>query len=535
MSLQKYFWFVFVCVITLSQNLFSQIVLQGVVADKESVPVQNALVELIDQADTTRIFSDYTDAQGQYVIAITGVGDAHTRPPGTFNLMQNYPNPFNPSTVIEYELAKPAHITIEIYNVLGQKIKTLFAGFQANGIGRIVWDATDDMGQGVPAGVYIYSLIQSGTRINKKMLLLDGHQNHSSFIQSHTTQIDSKSDLNKQMSNQYLLRVTGNAIETYEQRNFFIRADIVFNVTVIRTFTGTVPNASFTVTPDLGSTATIFYFDASGCSDQEDAVSALQVRWDWEYNGIWDTSFSTTKTATHQYLTTGTKMIRMEVKDTDGLTDICMRQLTVTVAGGEAGTVTDVDGNAYKTIKIGNQVWMAENLKVTHYRNGDTIPYVTVDSDWFNLSTGAYCNYNHDANNVATFGRLYNWYAVDDSRIIAPAGWHVPSDAEWQTLVDYLDGSYYAGGKLKETGVTHWQSPNYGATNESGFSALPGGYRSSIGIFKYIGEYAWFWSTSKSESGYAWPRYLHKDNIQVSRDSAGMHYGFSVRCVKDTD
>ena len=156
------------------------------------------------------------------------------------------------------------------------------------------------------------------------------------------------------------------------------------------------------------------------------------------------------------------------------------------ICGPETGTVTDIDGNTYQTVKIGDQWWMAENLKVTCYRNGDAIPNITDGTTWASLSTGAYCEYNNDINNVATYGRLYNWYAVTDSRNIAPAGWHVPSDAEWKQLEMYLGMSQSEadatgwrgtdeGGKLKEVGTMHWNSPNTGATNESGFTALPGG------------------------------------------------------------
>jgi hypothetical protein len=166
----------------LTQNVFSQIELQGKVTDLGSDPIENALVELIDQADTTRTFSDYTDVQGNYTIMIegTGVDGIHSQSPGTFRLLQNYPNPFNPSTVIEYELARPAHVTIEIYNVLGQKIKTLFDGFQSARAGRVVWDATDDLGKGVSAGIYISSLTADNYRMNKKMLLVDGLQGDAS-------------------------------------------------------------------------------------------------------------------------------------------------------------------------------------------------------------------------------------------------------------------------------------------------------------------------------------------------------------------
>ena len=211
------------------------------------------------------------------------------------------------------------------------------------------------------------------------------------------------------------------------------------------------------------------------------------------------------------------------------------------------GTVTDYDGNVYQTVTIGTQVWMAENLKVTHYRNGDSIPNVTDNGTWGGLSTGAYCNYNNDVNNVAIYGRLYNWYAVDTSLNIAPSGWHVPTDAEWKQLEMYLGMSQAGadmlgwrgtveGGKMKETGTTHWNSPNTGATNESGFSALPGGFRSRIGSYVLMGAYVYFWSSTEStedDSSYAWYRELYYDFSAVYRGYNYMHSGFSVRCVRD--
>jgi uncharacterized protein (TIGR02145 family) len=194
----------------------------------------------------------------------------------------------------------------------------------------------------------------------------------------------------------------------------------------------------------------------------------------------------------------------------------------------ETGTVTDIDGNIYQTVKIGNQWWMAENLKVTHYRNGEAIPNVTDDVSWNSITTGAYCNYDNDVNYVATYGRLYNWFAVVDSRNMAPTGWHMPSDAEWQTLIDYLGGLSVAGGKMKETGTLHWNAPNTGATNESGFTALPGGYRSGS-----MGGDAYFWSSTQYDSGAAFRRFLYFNNSAVERYFAGKGDGFSIRCVKD--
>ncbi|MCP4704678.1 MAG: hypothetical protein GY865_08720 [candidate division Zixibacteria bacterium] len=204
------------------------------------------------------------------------------------------------------------------------------------------------------------------------------------------------------------------------------------------------------------------------------------------------------------------------------------------IGASEIGTVTDIDGNVYITAKIGDQTWMLQNLKVTNYRNGDPIPNVTDDGAWGGLSTGAYCEYDNDINNVSTYGRLYNWHAVDDSRNIAPEGWHVPTDAEWQTLVDYLGGVSVAGGKMKETGTTHWDSPNTGATNESGFSGLPGGYRyGTTGPFYYVGRTTLFWSSTEYFGLYAWYRTLDYSYSDIGRSNLFKNYGFSVRCVKD--
>jgi len=212
--------------------------------------------------------------------------------------------------------------------------------------------------------------------------------------------------------------------------------------------------------------------------------------------------------------------------------------------GPQTGTVTDIDGNIYQTIKIGDQWWMMENLKVTHYRNGDPIPNVTDGGTWSGLTTGAYCEYDNDPGNVATYGRLYNWFAVDDSRNIAPEGWHVPTDAEWIQLEMHLGMSQMdadaegwrgtdEGGKLKEAGTTHWNSPNTGATNESGFTALPGGYRGYNGDYIGMGFIASFWSSSEDSGVVAWGRGLGYDGSQVYRDISYLQSGFSIRCVRD--
>jgi uncharacterized protein (TIGR02145 family) len=197
--------------------------------------------------------------------------------------------------------------------------------------------------------------------------------------------------------------------------------------------------------------------------------------------------------------------------------------------------VIDIDGNVYRTVRIGSQVWMAENLRVTHYANGDAIPNVTNGAAWAGLTNGAYCDYDNDVNNAATYGRLYNFYTVDiHFHYIAPNGWHVPDDDEWQELVDYLGGGSVAGGKLKEAGTTHWFSPNTGATNESGFCALPGGFRQDGGgAFLSIGYYTAFWSSSWGGTVYAWVRDMDSESSEIYRGRLPWHKGLSVRCVRD--
>ena len=193
--------------------------------------------------------------------------------------------------------------------------------------------------------------------------------------------------------------------------------------------------------------------------------------------------------------------------------------------------VTDIDGNLYQTIKIGDQWWMAENLEVTHYRNGDPIPHVADFGIWYTLSTGAFCNYDNDEDNVPVYGRLYNWHAVDDERNIAPEGWHVPSDGEWQTLIDYLGGDAIAGGKMKEEGTAHWYAPNTGATNESGFTALPGGCRAVS--FLDMSYYCYFWSSTEHDINQAWIQQLVSSSSVIYNSYYDKYFGLSVRCVRD--
>jgi len=198
------------------------------------------------------------------------------------------------------------------------------------------------------------------------------------------------------------------------------------------------------------------------------------------------------------------------------------------------GTIKDIDGNIYHAVTIGTQTWMVENLKTTQYRNGDPIPQVADGAQWAGLTTGACCYYDNNSTNGNTYGALYNWYAVNDPRNIAPEGWHIASMEEWNILNTFLGGELVSGGKLKEAGTTHWNSPNAGATDEVGFKGLPGGGRSLDGIFNSVGQSGIWWTTTESTATDAWPRGLSYDSELIfSSFWLDKNSGFSVRCIKD--
>ncbi|MBN1415578.1 MAG: T9SS type A sorting domain-containing protein [Bacteroidales bacterium] len=416
------------------KDLFSQTILQGTITDSGSEPLQNALVELTDQSDTISKFSDYTDENGHYSIEIleSGLKDDPLSNPTSFELLQNYPNPFHSSTIIAYKLTQPASVSIEVYNIIGCRIKTLVDGYQSGNTGWIVWDATDNTGQAVPPGVYVYSITVDGIKKARTMILLSGNGISSDLHYSYATGMNAvkQKGLIKSMSNLYMLRVSGDSIETYEQRDIEITGNKTLNVSVFR-------------------------------------------------------------------------------------------------------TISDIDGNLYRIIKIGNQWWTAQNLKVTRYRNGNTIPEITDSLSWNGLTTGAYCNYNNDPEFGATYGKLYNWHAVNDSNGLAPEGWHVASDKDWLTLELLLGDADTAGGQLKEKDSEHWQSPNTAATNSFEFAALPGGYRECHdGFFFNQGTYACFWGSTEYNSDSSWIRMLKHDSGELFRLNREKATGMSVRCVR---
>jgi len=196
-------------------------------------------------------------------------------------------------------------------------------------------------------------------------------------------------------------------------------------------------------------------------------------------------------------------------------------------------TVTDIDGNVYRTVRIGDQVWMAENLKVNRYRNGDMIPNIIENEKWKRMNSGAWCNYNNEQILDSKYGKLYNWFAANDIRNIAPNGWHLPTNEDWLKLIEFLGGEEFTGGKLKNNESANWKNTNNGETNKNGFSPLFGGYRYSNSTFYDLGFNSYWWSSLEAGIYFAWNIYLSSKEIKANRSHNNKVCGFSVRCIKD--
>ena len=300
------------------------------------------------------------------------------------------------------------------------------------------------------------------------------------------------------------------------------------------------PLANFLATPATGiATLTTSFTDLSTNSP---------TSWMWDFG---DGETSTDHNPTHVFNNPGMYTVSLTVSNASGTdNEIKTHFIVVEYLGGGVPcpgtpTVTDCDVNVYNTVLIGNQCWMKESLKVTHYPNGDDIPYITDNSAWGALDPSsvddAYCYYEN--NTSSEYGALYtyaaaiadNWQRDNaDDQGICPDGWHLPTDAEWTTLTNFLGGESIAGLKMKEAGTAHWESPNAAATNESGFTALPCGFRSSPdGWFYCVGEFGNWWLATESSSSDAWYRYIMYSFDNLSSNSCIKTYGHAVRCLRD--
>lgn len=194
-------------------------------------------------------------------------------------------------------------------------------------------------------------------------------------------------------------------------------------------------------------------------------------------------------------------------------------------------TIKDIEGNVYKTISIGSQVWMAENLKTSKFRDGESIPNAPDNAQWHNYSTAAFCYYNNEASHQNTYGKLYNWYAANDTRL-CPAGYRVSTNADWEQLISFIGGGAMAGAKLKESGTSHWLS-NPGSTNETGFTALPGGYRQADGVFDLMGNVGQWWTSTEQSGNYSWSKAIFGSESLIYSSAEEKKAGYAVRCIKE--
>jgi uncharacterized protein (TIGR02145 family) len=285
------------------------------------------------------------------------------------------------------------------------------------------------------------------------------------------------------------------------------------------------PVATSTTTGTGGGTVT---------SDGGSAVTARGICWNTAANPTTANSKTTNGTGTGTFTSnmtglTANTTFHVRAYATNGVGTAYGADKTFTT---DPLTVVDNDGNSYNVIRIGTQIWMKENLKTTTFNDDAAIEYVTGTSAWANLTSHGYCWYNNDSGNKNTYGALYNWYAVTTGKL-CPVGWHVPTDDDCIELENYFGFSIPAGGKLKETGMTHWASPNTGATDEVGFKGLPGGLRTEAGTFQFITNYGCWWNSTEYNTHNEWYRELEYNSDNVVRYYKDDNNGMSVRCIKD--
>lgn len=332
------------------------------------------------------------------------------------------------------------------------------------------------------------------------------------------------------------LQATNSALESLTTTVSSIQVQLGVIDTQISILNTQLSATNLTVTDHANMIASI-QSEISVIQDQIEVLNTQQISTSSTINDL-STTIISIQTQIASILTQVATLNSQQTATHEGLSDIFEQlalsnsQLTTlsyqfNVLLTQMGLVIDNDGNIYHTVTIGTQVWMVENLRTTKFRNGDTISYFTATSE------RGYSWYNNDINNKTLYGALYNYYTATDIRGLCPPGWHIPTAAEWITLSNYLGGKTVAGGKLKETGTTHWQSPNAVITNSYGFNALPGGARDCSGNFINMGINCQFWTSAPVSSGSVPAITVFNDNTQLQIEFAFTCNNYSVRCIKD--
>lgn len=294
----------------------------------------------------------------------------------------------------------------------------------------------------------------------------------------------------------------------------------------------TVPAVS--TSPFTNITSTSFISGGNVTSDGGSSILSRGICWSRNLDPTVTDKFTDDGSGAGSFISTITGLT--------GGTEYFVRAYATNMAGTSYGNeihfftpVVDVDGNTYTTVVIGDQVWMAQNLKTTRLSDGTDIPMVADNIAWNSLTTPGYCWYRNDENtNKNLYGALYNWYTVNSGKL-CPEGWHVPSEDEWATLENFVGNEYVAGGILKESGTEHWVSPNVDAINDYGFTALPGGYRTGlyVGTFRTKRFYGWWWTSTEVDPSGARARLMTYDSSENVPGTAFKKNGYSVRCIKN--
>jgi uncharacterized protein (TIGR02145 family) len=481
------------CVASLSAQTVN---LTGIVTDSASnSPLSGVIVGL-----ATLGYKDTTGSDGKYSLMSPPVSIIGGKSIGTKGAHPSISGGF-----LFFNLPQKEKVTAAIYSPTGRAIGTIIDQELAPGSYRAALPSIQKS-----AGIYYIKVISGNSKEIVKFLSVNEQQRQNRSV-------NQSQRLNKKLAtvvDTLLFEKTG-----YASKNVPITSyEGALNITMTLA-APSAPVISGVVAGD--SSATVSWGAVTGATS---------------YNLYYATGATVT--------TSGTKLTGVtSPRQVTGLTDGTQYAFAVSAvnAGGESGlsnevtatpNIVDIDGNIYHAVTIGTQVWMVENLKTTRYNDGSAIPLVTNNSVWEFLETPGYCWYNDSAVYGNTYGALYNWYAVSTGKL-APTGWHVPSDAEWEVLGTYLGGDLFGGGRLKETGTAHWISPNTGATNSSGFSALPGGFRYNDGAFSSIGYNGRWWSSTATDASNSWFRYMFYLYPDVNREASNNAFGFSVRCVRD--
>jgi uncharacterized protein (TIGR02145 family) len=465
-------------------------------------------------------------------VTLVGLEGITFNPSASFTVMQNTPNPFQGKTMVKIYLKNRGTLHLEVYDNIGNKLSVLTNEF---GIGWHQFAVSTKASQQLFLRVFDNSV----SKTIKIMSVAPGagedkisYDGNITDVNENLKSIKGETGFIFYLGN--LLRFTA-FIEGYHENvryanpvnseSYLFAMLPLTTITIPTVFTS--PITEITQISAIGGGEVV--------SDGGGTVTGRGV--------CWSTIENPTIADNHTSDGIGTGTFISSIAGLSMNTTYYIRAYATNSIGTSYGnevsftsteTVTDIDGNVYTTVVIGSQKWMVENLKVTHYVNGDPIPNITYFVEWANLNTGAYVWFNNDeAGYGDIYGALYNWYTVVDSRKLCPTGWHTPRDEEWTMLTEYLGGESIAGGKMKGTGTIYWHVPNTGATNESGFTGLPGGYRDFYGMFYWTGYGGTWWSDTEDTVEHVWYRGLNYDDDNVNRNNNNKREGFSVRCVKD--